>query len=101
MKKNKLNRTDEISKKINQLFRFEKVAWARTEEERLWIRKEKEILIIDELIGEIKAKLQEWIADHNGEINVIEFSKVNKVPEAKIEQVLNRLVAEGYLSVVQ
>jgi len=48
-----------VLRKINQLFRFEKVAWARTEEERLWIRKEKEILIIDELIGEIKAKLQE------------------------------------------
>lgn len=49
----------------------------------------------------LKAKLQEWISDHNGEINIIEFSKLHKVPEAKIEQTLNRLVAEGYLSVVQ
>ena len=36
---------------------FEKVAWARSEEERLRIRQEKEIPIIDELILAIKSKL--------------------------------------------
>ena len=36
---------------------LERVAWARSQEERLKIRKEKEEPIIDELIKEIKAKL--------------------------------------------
>jgi hypothetical protein len=38
---------------------LEKIAWARSEEERLKIRQEKEIPIIDELIEKIKMKLQE------------------------------------------
>lgn len=44
-------------RKIRYLFMLEKVAWAQTPEERLRIRKEKEIPIIDELIGRIKARL--------------------------------------------
>jgi transposase len=46
-----------VLRKIRYLFMFEKVAWARSPEERLWIRKEKEIPIIDELIEKIKEKL--------------------------------------------
>jgi hypothetical protein len=49
----------------------------------------------------LKTKLQEWIMEHNGEMNIIEFSKLYRIPEAKVEQALNRLVAEGYLAVVQ
>ena len=49
----------------------------------------------------LKAKLQEWILEHNGEINVIEFSKVHKVTEKRVEEVLNELVNEGYLEVVR
>ncbi len=45
----------------------------------------------------LKAKLQEWIAEHNGEINLAEFSKVFKVDESRVEQVLNRLISEGYI----
>jgi len=36
---------------------LERVAWARTPEERLKIRKEKEVPIIDELIHKIKSRL--------------------------------------------
>jgi transposase len=39
------------------LFMLEKVAWARSEDERLRIRQEKEIPIIDRLIGAVKDKL--------------------------------------------
>jgi len=39
------------------LFMLERVAWARPEEERLRIRQEKEIPIIDRLIATIKDKL--------------------------------------------
>lgn len=44
-------------RKIRYLFMFEKIAWARSESERLRIRQEKEAPIIDELIAAIKDKL--------------------------------------------
>lgn len=43
--------------KIKHLFMLERVAWARSAEERLQIRREKEAPIIDELVKIIKAKL--------------------------------------------
>lgn len=48
---------DWVLMKIRHLFMLEKVAWARSKEERLRIRKEKEAPIIDELITAIKDKL--------------------------------------------
>ena len=48
---------DWVLRKIRYLFMFEKVAWARSEEERLRIRQEKEAPIVDELIAAIKDKL--------------------------------------------
>jgi transposase len=46
-----------VLRKIRHLFMLEKVAWARSPEERLKIRQEKEGPIIDELIQKIKARL--------------------------------------------
>lgn len=46
-----------VLRKIRHLFMLERVAWARPPDERLKIRKEKEISIIDELIHKIKDKL--------------------------------------------
>lgn len=46
-----------ILRLIRHLFVLERVAWARSEEERLRIRQEKEVPIIDRLIEEIKNKL--------------------------------------------
>jgi transposase len=46
-----------VLRKIRYLFMLDKVAWARIPEERLRIRKEKEIPIIDELIQKIKNRL--------------------------------------------
>jgi len=46
-----------VLRKIRYLFMLERVAWARSPEERLKIRKEKEEPIIDELIKAIKEKL--------------------------------------------
>ncbi len=46
-----------VLRKIRYLFMLEKVAWARSEEERLRIRQEKEAPIIDELIAAIKDQL--------------------------------------------
>jgi len=46
-----------VLRKIRYLFMFEKIAWARSPEERLKIRQEKEAPIIDELIQKIKDRL--------------------------------------------
>jgi transposase len=48
---------DWVLRKIRYLFMLERVAWARSPEERLRIRQEKEVPIIDELIEKIKKKL--------------------------------------------
>lgn len=46
-----------VLRKIKYLFMLERIAWARSSEERLKIRQEKEAPIIDELIHKIKDKL--------------------------------------------
>lgn len=47
----------------------------------------------------LKAKVQQWIVEHNGEIDVVEFSKVFNVYEGRVEQMLNQLISEGFLEV--
>lgn len=47
-----------ILRKIKYIFMLDRVAWNRSEEERLRIRQEKEIPIIDELIILVKDRLQ-------------------------------------------
>jgi len=49
----------------------------------------------------LKAKLQEWVSEHSGTMNITEFTKVYKVSDARVEEMLNKLVSEGYLDVVQ
>jgi transposase len=46
-----------VLRQIRYLFMFERVAWARSEEERLRIRREKEVPIIERLISAVKDKL--------------------------------------------
>lgn len=48
----------------------------------------------DQVLG---LKIQEWLGEHNGEINISEFCRVNNVGEARVEQLLNKMVSEGYL----
>jgi hypothetical protein len=42
-------------------------------------------------------KIQEWLSEHKGEINIADFAKVYNVSEMRVEQMLNRMVTEGYL----
>lgn len=42
-------------------------------------------------------KVQEWVAGHNGEMNLTEFCRVHGVPETRVELLLNKMVSEGYL----
>ena len=46
-----------VLRKIRHLFMLERIAWSRSPEERLKIRQEKEVPIIDELIDKIKSRL--------------------------------------------
>jgi len=45
----------------------------------------------------LSLKIQEWLSEHKGEINISDFSKVYNVPEMRVEQMLNKMVTEGYL----
>ncbi len=47
----------------------------------------------------LKKKIQEWIIEHNGEIDIVEFAKVYNLHEGRVEQMLNKMVSEGYLEV--
>jgi transposase len=47
-----------ILRKIRYLYMFERVAWSRSEEERLKIRQEKESRIIDEITEAVKTRLR-------------------------------------------
>lgn len=49
----------------------------------------------------LTTRVQEWILDHNGSINIVEFAKYNRIPEARVEDVLNMLVRQGFLEQVQ
>lgn len=91
--KRKLNRlTEQVQALSTQNYDLK----TQNDEMRLRV-KELESLSDDAL----KAKLQEWIKEHNGAVNIIEFSKVYKASEARIEEMLNKLVSEGYIEVVQ
>lgn len=45
----------------------------------------------------ITSKIQAWLIEHNYEINISDFARIYKLSEARIEQVLNKMVREGYL----
>ncbi|MEW6528635.1 MAG: hypothetical protein AB1391_01980 [Candidatus Micrarchaeota archaeon] len=49
----------------------------------------------------LKEKLQEWIYEHENEINISDFSKFYKIPETRVEEMLNVLVKEGYVQPIQ
>jgi hypothetical protein len=45
----------------------------------------------------LMAMVQDWIEVHSSSIDVGEFSKTYKVPEPRIEQILDKMVSMGYL----
>ncbi len=49
----------------------------------------------------LATKIQEWLSEHNSEINITEFSRANSIAESRVEAMLNRLVSEGYLAARQ
>jgi hypothetical protein len=49
----------------------------------------------------LKEKVQTWVSEHSGEINISEFSKFYNIQESRVEDMLNSLVKEGYLQSIQ
>lgn len=94
---------DDVQKKYNRVSEENKALTTRNYD--LKGKNDELLLRLKELEGmsddALKSKLQEWIVEHNGEINVNEFAKTFKVEEGRIENVLNRLVSEGYLETLQ
>jgi hypothetical protein len=46
----------------------------------------------------LMTKIQSWLMEHSFEINISDFSRINKVSEARVEQLLNKMVREGWLT---
>jgi hypothetical protein len=94
---------DDLRKKVERL--EEQGEALTTKNYELKASNDELVLRLNELEGlsddALKAKLQEWVMEHNGEINIIEFTKLYKVAETRVEQMLNKLVAEGYLEVIK
>ncbi|MDE1873663.1 MAG: hypothetical protein KGI04_00900 [Candidatus Micrarchaeota archaeon] len=45
----------------------------------------------------LMSMVQEWIEVHNSSVDIGEFSKTYKVPEPRIEQILDKMVSMGYI----
>jgi Fic family protein len=45
----------------------------------------------------LRLKIQEWLSEHHGEINIADFAKVYGLSEVRVEQMLNRMVTEGFI----
>lgn len=46
----------------------------------------------------LMARIQAWLTEHNYEINIADFARIIRVSESRVEELLNRMVQEGYLS---
>lgn len=45
----------------------------------------------------LMAMIEDWIEVHNSSIDVGDFSKMYKVPEPRVEQILDKMVSMGYI----
>lgn len=46
----------------------------------------------------LMSRIQSWLSEHNYEINITDFARINRVNEQRVEELLNRMVREGFLS---
>lgn len=65
------NKRDELVRKVEKLMKYE-----------------------DETLKEM---IYEWIKLHNGKLNILEFSKINRIPVPRVEEGINMLITEGYI----
>ncbi len=67
----------------------------KEQQNQLMLRiKELEMVSDDVLIS----RIQTWLDEHNYEINISDFARINKVSEQRVEEILNKMVREGYLA---
>ena len=95
-----LKNETETSKKListlresNELLSRENYA-LKTRLEEYKLKLEKYESTSDEILA---VRLQEWISEHAGEIDIVEFSRIYEIPESRIEEMLNKLVMKGFL----
>ncbi|MCD6227792.1 hypothetical protein J7J90_04855 [Candidatus Micrarchaeota archaeon] len=48
----------------------------------------------------LNVRIMEWIKEHDGEINIPEFSRMYGIPDKKTEELLNKLIKQGYIESV-
>ncbi|BCS90997.1 MAG: hypothetical protein ARM1_0454 [Candidatus Micrarchaeota archaeon] len=46
----------------------------------------------------LMAMIEDWIRAHDGSIDIMEFSKTYKLTPSRVEQILNIMVAKGYIA---
>ncbi|MFA5381531.1 MAG: hypothetical protein WC356_00020 [Candidatus Micrarchaeia archaeon] len=66
----------------------------KTKIEDLEIKLQKYETISDDVLA---VRLQEWISEHLGKIDITEFSRVYEVPESRVELLLNKMIMKGFL----
>jgi len=65
------NKRDELARKVERLMKYD-----------------------DETLKEM---IYEWIELHNGKMNILEFSKINRIAIPRVEEGINMLITEGYI----
>ncbi len=94
---------DDYRKKVERL--TEQTEALTTQNYDLKTKNDELVLRVSELEAlsddALKTKLQEWVLEHNGSINISDFAKLFKVSDARVEEMLNKLMNEGYLEIVQ
>lgn len=92
--------TERLKKSINELtIANEKLSKANMEmkgrENDLLLRIRELETVSDDIL---MTRIQTWLNEHNYEINIADFARINKVNESRVEDLLNKMVREGYLS---
>ena len=98
-----LTQYNELRKKIMRLKssndRLSKdLVGVRKERDELYLRLQELEKYSDEAL---MIKVQDWVREHDGVMDLTEFSKLYKVNITRVEQILNKMVREGYLEVVR
>ena len=69
----------------------------RTENEKLRLELDSYKKISDDML---KSKIMDWLKDHDGSIDVYEFSKLHGIVEARVVKALNDLLSEHYIKLI-
>lgn len=101
------NRFDLLSEENDVLkAKYKEITSINERNSKLLLEKErmnevlKERIRVLEGIGDktLEEELFEWLETHNGEIDVLLFSKLHNIPPARVEEGLDRLLKEGYIA---